>query len=627
MKKIMSLLLFMICLFNLTESEIISASELCTPSGIEYSNIESELDAYVKKYEAGLASCEVAVFDRSGLITSRYYGYSDIENSIPADEETVYEWGSCSKILVWISVMQQAERGNIDLDRDVREYLPEGFLTKLQYEDEKITMIDLMNHKAGFQESFFENQSCKEDALYDDLEQALRACECYQAYHVGEYTAYSNYGTALAAYVVECASGEDYREYVINNIFKQLGMEHTSIDPHVNDNDYVKEKRKELKCYARYSDEKDNEDYGVCRSWVQLYPAGCVTGTLDDFAKLGMALVAKDSVLFENNSTMQEMISPTAFFGDTDIAKNCHGLWTKECKVQILGHGGNTDGCSSMLEFDPVSGLGTVIMTNESVETMFNYGIPDLLFGEIIDRPEYKNGYVSDDEDISGFYFSQTTIDSGAANFYRYIGRIFPISKNKEGSYDVAFNVDPDNKLYKIAQNQYVLERNGMKDFMYYSTDNNGKNKFEMMSQDIISCKSDTAKMVLLFSSLALGVICIAILAVKILIFIIFKARKKQINYNKRVIAVQVIYVLNCASVMGLLNVTIGNVYWFTVVSSLLAVCAGLFAAFNGIMLIFSTVKEKIKNKTKINQYIWGAISVMYCVFIITFQVYKFWTL
>ena len=34
--------------------------------------------------------------------------------------------------------MQQYERGNIDLNADIRTYLPEGFLTKLQYPEEKI---------------------------------------------------------------------------------------------------------------------------------------------------------------------------------------------------------------------------------------------------------------------------------------------------------------------------------------------------------------------------------------------------------------------------------------------------------------------------------------------------------
>ncbi|WP_211211832.1 serine hydrolase [Salinicoccus albus] len=40
-------------------------------------------------------------------------------------------------------------RGEIELDNDVRSYLPEDFRTALQYETE-ITMLNLMNHNAGF---------------------------------------------------------------------------------------------------------------------------------------------------------------------------------------------------------------------------------------------------------------------------------------------------------------------------------------------------------------------------------------------------------------------------------------------------------------------------------------------
>lgn len=328
---------------------------------------------------------------------------------------------------MWTAVIQQCERGNIDLNTDIRAYLPEGFLTKLQYEDEKITMKNLMSHNAGFQESFYEKQDgCREDELYDSLEEAVKACECYQAYHVGEFTAYSNWGTALAAYIVECVSGQTYADYVEKNIFKPLGMEHTSIDPHMSDNEYVREKREELKCYYRGADKADDEDYGTCINWIQLYPAGSAVGTLDDFARFGMAFVSETCPLFEDNSTRDEMFKPTSFYGNSKIAKNCHGLWTDECKVQVLGHGGNTGGCSSMLKFDPESGLGLVIMTNEPGETMFNYGIPNLIFGKITDRAEFKGVELQDENDIGGIYLSKRTIDTGAACFQKYIGGLFP---------------------------------------------------------------------------------------------------------------------------------------------------------------------------------------------------------
>lgn len=369
-------------------------AEKATPSGIAYSDIGSRIDSYIKEREAGLASCAVSVFDADGTVFDGYYGYADIANGITADAETVYEWGSTSKMLVWTSIMQQWERGNIELDADIRDYLPDGFLTKLQYPDEKITMINLMNHNAGFQESFYENQEAAPDDVYDTLEDAVKACECWQAFHVGEYTVYSNWSTALAAYIVEQTSGEDYVSYVHENIFEPLGMEHSSIEPQPKDNEWVAEKRPELKCYGRYEDEKYNEDYGECRYAVQLFPAGACMSTLGDLSKFGQAFVTEDCPLFENDSTRDEMFKATSYYGDTDVEKNCHGLWTEQRKVQTLGHGGNTGGCTAALEFDPISGLGIAVLTNEPGETAFCSGIPVLLYIESLHQRDYVEYYL-----------------------------------------------------------------------------------------------------------------------------------------------------------------------------------------------------------------------------------------
>ena len=97
------------------------------------------------------AGMSVAVFNENGTIYRNCFGYMDVKNSIPVTEDTVMEWGSVSKLLVWISVMQLAEQGKIDLDADVNTYLPEGFLHNRTY-NTSITMLNLMNNNAGFEE-------------------------------------------------------------------------------------------------------------------------------------------------------------------------------------------------------------------------------------------------------------------------------------------------------------------------------------------------------------------------------------------------------------------------------------------------------------------------------------------
>ena len=108
MKKTVSLLLALVCaaavLFSPARAmaaENDAADEGVTPSGIPYSAIGESIDSFMEERAEGIASCVTAVFDRNGVLFTGYYGHSDIENGVKADARTVYEWGSCSKLLVW----------------------------------------------------------------------------------------------------------------------------------------------------------------------------------------------------------------------------------------------------------------------------------------------------------------------------------------------------------------------------------------------------------------------------------------------------------------------------------------------------------------------------------------------
>lgn len=604
-----------------------SAAEETTPAGLAYSAIGDSITDFITEREAGLASCEVSVFNGSGVIYNGYYGFSDIENSIPANDQTVYEWGSTSKILVWTSVMQQYEQGHIDLTADIRTYLPEGFLTKLQYPEETITMLDLMSHRAGFQESFYENQEAAPDDVYDSLEDAVRACECYQAFHVGEHTSYSNWGTALAAYIVEQVSGEDYVTYVNEHIFQPLGMAHTAIDPMQRDNAWVDEKRGELKCYSRYDDEKYNQDLGECRYAVQLFPAGAAIGTLEDLTKLGQAFVSEDCPLFEDTGTREEMLTATSYFGDTNIAKNCHGLWTQQRAVQTVGHDGNTGGCTATLEFDPVSGLGIAVLTNEPGETAFCSGLPVLLFGHMTDRPEYRNATMST-TDISGVYFTKRAIIEGAARAGQFMGAVYPLTRNADGSYSLrlfGFQFADGFTFTSVGEDQYILTNNGMESFSYIKD-----GIYEMGYMDYERSKTGALPMAASYGFIIFGILCLAILLVELIVWIVRKARgteKTRTFSDRQVIAQQLIYGVS-GVIFALLVLIIGGISaGFTAVSGVLAGILGLISLANGGVLCYNTIKDDKKALAKAGQLVWAVLGAVYTVFILVMQVYRFWTL
>lgn len=339
------------------------------PSGTERSQIGQKIQDYVKEHEKTTAGMATAVFDRDGTIYQGNFGYMDKEKGIKADDNSVFEWGSVTKLTVWISVMQLWEQGKINLEEDIRTYLPEGFLKNLRY-DKPITMLNLMNHQSGFDEAPLYMQGGK------SLEDLLLQYQPAQSFEPGTTIAYSNYSTGLAAYIVERISGQSFVDYTHEHIFQPLDMERTAIAQDLSDNAYVQAKRKEVKGYAT-----DGSLLGDALYEVGLYPVGRATGTLSDFQKFAQALLSRKT-LFTRSETWTTLYSTTATYPNTDIVRNAHGFWASKFGVTVLGHGGNTNGFSSYLLLDLKDGIGQVIMTNQGLEEIYNGGMPELIFGK-----------------------------------------------------------------------------------------------------------------------------------------------------------------------------------------------------------------------------------------------------
>ena len=436
-----------------------------TPSVIAYTELEEEIDRYIDVRKDTTSSVSIAYFNETENIASVIYGDANTAENIKADEETVYEWGSISKVLVWISVMQLYEQGKIDLDEDIGNYLPDGFLSNLSY-DEPITMTHLMNHTAGFQETTWDVEVLdKKDII--SLRDALLATAPPQIYKVGTTVSYSNWGAALAAYIVECISGMDYAEYVRQNIFEPLGMNQTSILPDCSDNEWVESRRDLTNAY--YNVQGEYEDYGACRRYILLYPAGAATGTMSDLVRFAKVFLAdsEDCPLFTKADTLDKMLSPTLYYDGTETPRICHGLFSQEYGVRLIGHAGNTTGFSANLVLDMENRTGLVVMTNEVGETTYNYGLVSLIFGDC----KTETGFTYDD--LSGIYCnSRANYSKSFMKLYSMISGLLPVTKGKtEGSYQAAMV----GSITQISENACIMDDgNGLKTYLHIKRDSNG---------------------------------------------------------------------------------------------------------------------------------------------------------
>jgi len=498
------------------------------------------------------------------------YGSTNLENNIVNDADSVFEWGSCTKLLTWTSVMQLVEDGKLDLNKDIREYLPKDFFHKLNYKD-PITMLNLMNHNAGWQEMATDLfLGDKKDIK--ELGDALRYIEPEQVNRPGTVVAYSNWGAALAGYIVECVSGQSFSDYVHQNIFEPLGMDHTALFADLSDNQWVYDKRILENCYST-----ENQSLGTCLNYLSLYPAGMATGTLSDFVKFASTFIPKDGIsspLFKKADTLNMMLSPSLNYGDNKTARNCHGFWTDTYKVPVLWHNGGTIGSSSWFAFNRETGTGMVVLTNQKGESIYNCGILPLVFG----NPD-KTKAVSASKDISGVYVNSQGIFRGYAKLYSLLS-VMNITSNIDGTYVIKGS---DITISDNNKDSFLMDMGGLKQFVLYISENNGKLLLQSNASDYIQMNGKViiGKYVLLLLYFIASIYSFFVLFALLIRSLLHKPAKPMSRLrtltNLSVILSSALFVSVALHLMSSQNALYRDVQWRLVLCIILALAPLIF--------------------------------------------------
>ncbi|WP_082089019.1 serine hydrolase domain-containing protein [Methanosarcina siciliae] len=301
----------------------------------------------------------VAVVKDGQIIFAKGYGYADIDKRQPVvGNQTLFRVGSVSKLFVWTAVMQLAEQGKLDLDADVNTYLKD-FQIPATY-SRPITLKNLMSHTSGFEDlaisgRFFVHNSTDIMPLGEYLEKGMPA----RVRPPGELTAYSNYGSALAAYIVEQVSGMPFDRYVEENILLPLDMNNTTFDQPLPailasnmSNGYV------------YS---NNAYTAKPFEYVQVWPAGSMSSTSEDMAKFMIAHLQNgrygDKRILQE-ATAQQMHS-RLFTNAPGVNGVTYGfLEINPENPRVIGHGGDTILFHTRLALIPESQLGLFVSLN-----------------------------------------------------------------------------------------------------------------------------------------------------------------------------------------------------------------------------------------------------------------------
>lgn len=314
----------------------------------------------------------VVVVQNGQVVFEKGYGFSDLAKRQPVDPKTtLFRPGSVSKLFTWTAVMQQVEAGKLDLDKDVNTYLDFRIPA---YAGKPITLRQIMTHTAGFEESI--RYLISEDPkAAKRLKELMPLALPQRVFAPGTTPAYSNYATALAGYIVERVSGEDFDDYIDRHIFAPLGMTHSS---------FRQPLPKSLEAFASKG-YRDVTQQAQGFEIVVPGPAGSLSASGTDMGRFMIAHLAQGAGLLKPETTrlMHDYKAPGV--GPLNsMALGFYEQWVNGHRA--ITHGGDTRWFHSYLWLFPDANIGMFVSMNGAGKEGASGAIRSALFHKFADR-------------------------------------------------------------------------------------------------------------------------------------------------------------------------------------------------------------------------------------------------
>jgi CubicO group peptidase (beta-lactamase class C family) len=289
-----------------------------------------------------------AVSVSNTIVWSEGFGSADLKSNRLANSKTIYRFASISKPISGVAVMQLVEQNKVNLDAAIQTYVP-SFPKKSQGE---ITVRHLMTHTSGIRHyrglEFLSNRRYKTvgDALKIFQNDPLE-------FKPGEKYQYSSYAYNILAGVVEKASGNTFRNYLKDNVFRPAGMASADLE--------LLEEPVTNRCvqYVQFKgDFMPAPQVDLSCKWA----GGGIAGTAEDLVKFCIAL---DEGKLLQAKTIDQMYQPGVL---NDGSKTEYGLgWRLRKDAQgrrWVGHSGGATGGTTYFIHNPQSRVAVALLTN-----------------------------------------------------------------------------------------------------------------------------------------------------------------------------------------------------------------------------------------------------------------------
>lgn len=336
----------------------------------------------------------VSVVDEHNTLYQQGFGLADRAAGTAYTDQTIQNIASISKTFVGIALLKAQEMGKLKLDDPIERYLPFKVLNPA-FPDEHITLRQLATHTSSIADNewylsknyyLVPGQDFQGPASGFGDEQAFNPADSaipmqtflknvvaedgiwnknsFTAKRPGESYEYSNVGTALAALVIEQATGRPFDDFTKEHILKPLHMDASGW------------KRKDLAstaCSRLYEKPQTRLPFYECAT----YPDGGLVTSINDLSKYLTELIkgynGKGTIL--SKESYREYFRPqlqAKHFSEREQNNPYNesynvGIWMGFGYTGYIGHTGGDPGVVSIMFFDPKNNLGRIMVFNTSI--------------------------------------------------------------------------------------------------------------------------------------------------------------------------------------------------------------------------------------------------------------------
>lgn len=300
--------------------------------------------------DKSIPSISIGIVKNGEVILAKGYGYADVENSILADETTIYQIGSVTKMFTGHLLSMLVNQGELALSDTLSSFFPSNLSFPTSPSGQEVTIKDIATHSSEFPRYPENLQRIDPDPIKGySKKEMLRGIELVEINdRVGVRYNYSNFGYGVLGIAMENHAGKDLSLLMKENIFSVYEMKNSSLVFQ----EYFKEDM--AIPYLEVTPYKRTEPWDM----EALSGAGNIFSSVENLNNF-MIHFMKESPVRQTQTKKHLQINETWSYG-----LGCFIIDSRSRNTQIIYHGGDIDGYASYMAMYPEYELGITILTN-----------------------------------------------------------------------------------------------------------------------------------------------------------------------------------------------------------------------------------------------------------------------